>query len=144
MLEDKNNNATNTAAVQATDAEHHLHPFTNTGALNKKGARVITKGEGVYLWDSEGHKILDGMAGLWCVNMGYGRKELVEAATKQMNELAYYNTFFQTTHTPAAELGKRDRQRNAGRPEPYLLCKLRLRSDRHHNPSGPPVLEHQR
>jgi len=106
MLEDKNNNATNTAAVQATDAEHHLHPFTNTGALNKKGARVITKGEGVYLWDSEGHKILDGMAGLWCVNMGYGRKELVEAATKQMNELAYYNTFFQTTHTPAAELAK--------------------------------------
>ena len=106
MLEDKNNNATNTAAVQATDAEHHLHPFTNTGALNKKGARVITKGEGVYLWDSEGQKILDGMAGLWCVNMGYGRKELVEAATKQMNELAYYNTFFQTTHTPAAELAK--------------------------------------
>ncbi|MDI3324854.1 aspartate aminotransferase family protein [Pontibacterium granulatum] len=106
MLEDKNNNATNTAAVQATDAEHHLHPFTNTGALNKKGARVITKGDGVYLWDSEGNKILDGMAGLWCVNMGYGRKELVEAATKQMNELAYYNTFFQTTHTPAAELAK--------------------------------------
>lgn len=106
MLEDKNNNATNTAAVQATDAEHHLHPFTNTGALNKKGARVITKGEGVYLWDSEGQKILDGMAGLWCVNMGYGRKELVEAATKQMNQLAYYNTFFQTTHTPAAELAK--------------------------------------
>lgn len=106
MLEDKNNNAPNTAAVQATDAEHHLHPFTNTGALNAKGARVITKGEGVYLWDSEGQKILDGMAGLWCVNMGYGRKELVEAATKQMNELAYYNTFFQTTHTPAADLAK--------------------------------------
>lgn len=106
MLEDKNNNAINTAAVQSTDAEHHLHPFTNTGALNKKGARVITKGEGVYLWDSEGQKILDGMAGLWCVNMGYGRKELVEAATKQMNELAYYNTFFQTTHTPAADLAK--------------------------------------
>ncbi|WP_372830801.1 aspartate aminotransferase family protein [Pontibacterium sp.] len=106
MLEDKNNNSSITAVVQATDAEHHLHPFTNTGALNKKGARVICKGEGVYLWDSEGQKILDGMAGLWCVNMGYGRKELVDAATKQMNELAYYNTFFQTTHTPAAELAK--------------------------------------
>ncbi|MBE9398980.1 aspartate aminotransferase family protein [Pontibacterium sp. N1Y112] len=106
MLEDKNNNSSITAVVQATDAEHHLHPFTNTGALNKKGARVICKGEGVYLWDSEGQKILDGMAGLWCVNMGYGRKELVDVATKQMNELAYYNTFFQTTHTPAAELAK--------------------------------------
>tara|TARA_B100001063_G_scaffold64399_1_gene58398 strand:+ start:919 stop:2301 length:1383 start_codon:yes stop_codon:yes gene_type:complete len=106
MLEDKNNNSSITAVVQATDAEHHLHPFTNTGALNKKGARVICKGEGVYLWDSEGQKILDGMAGLWCVNMGYGRKELVDVATKQMSELAYYNTFFQTTHTPAAELAK--------------------------------------
>jgi len=106
MLEEKKNSAELTASVQATDAQHHLHPFTNTGALNKKGARVITRGEGVYLWDSEGNKIIDGMAGLWCVNMGYGRKELVEAATNQMNELAYYNTFFQTTHTPAAQLAK--------------------------------------
>lgn len=106
MLEDKNNNSSITAVVQATDAEHHLHPFTNTGALNKKGARVICKGEGVYIWDSEGQKILDGMAGLWCVNMGYGRKELVDAASKQMAELPYYNTFFQTTHSPAAELAK--------------------------------------
>lgn len=106
MLQDKNNKSPLTSNVQAMDAEHHLHPFTNTGALNKKGVRVICRGEGVYLWDSEGQKIIDGMAGLWCVNLGYGRKELIDAATKQMNELAYYNTFFQTTHTPAAELAK--------------------------------------
>jgi putrescine aminotransferase len=106
MLDDNNKASATTADIQALDAEHHLHPFTNTGALNKKGARVITKGEGVYLWDSEGNKIIDGMAGLWCVNMGYGRKELVEAANTQMNQLAYYNTFFQTTHTPAAELAR--------------------------------------
>ncbi len=96
----------NTAEVQAQDAAHHLHPFTNTGALNAKGARVITGAEGVYLWDSEGNKILDGMAGLWCVNMGYGRKELTAAASSQMDQLAYYNTFFQTTNTPAARLAK--------------------------------------
>ena len=106
MLEDKKDGASTTADVQSIDAAHHLHPFTNTGALNRKGARVITRGEGVYLWDSEGNKIIDGMAGLWCVNMGYGRKELTAAATSQMNELAYYNTFFQTTHSPAAELAK--------------------------------------
>ncbi|EAR59948.1 aspartate aminotransferase family protein [Neptuniibacter caesariensis] len=106
MLDDNNKASATTADIQALDAEHHLHPFTNTGALNKKGARVITKGEGVYLWDSEGNKIIDGMAGLWCVNMGYGRKELVEAANTQMNQLAYYNTFFQTTHTPVAELAR--------------------------------------
>ena len=107
MHADKNNcSSIKTEEIKSLDAEHHLHPFTNTGALNKKGARIITKGEGVYIWDSEGNKILDGMAGLWCVNMGYGRKELTEAATHQMNELPFYNTFFQTTHTPVAELAK--------------------------------------
>ncbi|MAD46244.1 MAG: aspartate aminotransferase family protein [Oceanospirillaceae bacterium] len=92
--------------IQKQDAGHHLHPFTNTGALNKKGARVITRGEGVYVWDEDGQKLLDGMAGLWCVNLGYGRKELAEVAAAQMNELPYYNTFFQTTHTPAAKLAE--------------------------------------
>ena len=67
---------------------------------------MITKAEGVYIWDSEGNKLLDGMAGLWCVNIGYGRKELVEAATTQMTELPYYNTFFQSSHPPAIELAK--------------------------------------
>lgn len=98
--------STTTLNVQCMDAEHHMHPFTNTGALNKKGARVITHGEGVYLWDSEGNKIIDGMAGLWCVNLGYNCQELVDAAHQQMQQLPYYNTFFQTTHTPAAELAK--------------------------------------
>ena len=89
---------------QQLDASHHLHPFTDFQALNKKGSRIITKAEGVYLEDSEGKRILDGMAGLWCVNMGYGRQELVDAATKQMQQLPYYNLFFQTSHPPAAEL----------------------------------------
>lgn len=95
-----------TRDIQATDAAHHLHPFTNTGALNAKGARVISKGEGIWLWDTEGNKILDGMAGLWCVNMGYGRQELVDAAAQQMQQLPYYNTFFQTTHAPATALAQ--------------------------------------
>jgi putrescine aminotransferase len=72
----------------------------------EKGTRIITRADGVYLWDSDGNKILDGMAGLWCVNVGYGRQELVDAATDQMQELPYYNNFFQTTHPPAIELSK--------------------------------------
>ena len=92
--------------LQQLDAKHHLHPFTNTGSLNNKGARVITKADGVYLWDEQDNKIIDGMAGLWCVNLGYGRKELADAAYQQMNELPYYNTFFQTTHGPAAKLAE--------------------------------------
>jgi putrescine aminotransferase len=61
----------------------------------------------VYLHDSEGNKILDGMAGLWCVNIGYGRNELADVAARQMRELPYYNTFFQTTHVPAIALAQK-------------------------------------
>lgn len=100
----KSNLRPETLRWQRLDREHHLHPFTNAAALGAKGARVITHAEGVYLWDSEGQKLLDGMAGLWCVNVGYGRKELADVAHRQMMELPYYNTFFQTTTPPAVEL----------------------------------------
>ncbi len=91
---------------QAIDSRHHLHPFTDYKATHAKGSRIITRGEGVYIWDSNGNRILDGMAGLWCVNVGYGRKELLDAAHRQMAELPYYNTFFQTSHPPALELAR--------------------------------------
>jgi len=96
-----------TRELQALDAAHHIHPFSDRAAMNAKGARVITRADGVYLWDSEGEKLLDGMAGLWCVNLGYGRQELVDAAARQMSQLPYYNTFFQTTHPPAVMLAAR-------------------------------------
>ncbi|WP_417723023.1 aspartate aminotransferase family protein [Salipiger sp.] len=96
-----------TAELQALDAAHHMHPFTTAADLARKGARVITRAEGCWLTDSEGERILDGMAGLWCVNVGYGRRELAQAAARQMEELPYYNTFFQTTHVPAIQLAAR-------------------------------------
>lgn len=92
--------------IQQLDAEHHLHPFTDSGALNAQGARVIERAEGIYLWDNQGNRLIDGMAGLWCVNIGYGRTELGEAARQQMDTLPYYNTFFQTTTTPVARLAE--------------------------------------
>ena len=91
-------------SLQQKDKDHHLHPFTDHLQLSEKGTRVITRGDGVYIWDSEGHQILDAMSGLWCVNLGYGRKELAQAAYEQMQELPYYNNFFQCTHPPAIEL----------------------------------------
>ena len=91
---------------QAMSREHHLAPFSDYKQLAENGPRIITKAEGVYLWDSEGHKILDGMAGLWCVAVGYGREELVEAASRQMRELAFSSTFFQTATPAALELAK--------------------------------------
>jgi putrescine aminotransferase len=89
---------------QDMDSKHHLHPFTNTAELNAAGSRMITRGEGIYLWDEQGRRFLDAMAGLWCVNLGYSRRELVDAATAQLEALPYYNTFFQCSHPPATEL----------------------------------------
>ena len=93
-----------TEHIQALDRAHYLHPFTDFKDLATRGARVITRSDGIYVWDSEGNKILDGMSGLWCVNVGYGRKELAEAAYQQMMTLPYYNSFFQTTNVPAVQL----------------------------------------
>jgi len=93
-----------TAELQALDAAHHMHPFTHNNELEQKGARIITRAKGVTLTDSEGNHILDAMGGLWCVNIGYGRDELAEVAARQMRELPYYNTFFQTTHVPVIAL----------------------------------------
>lgn len=87
--------------LQDIDAAHHLHPFTDHKDLRGAGSRMITRADGPFIYDSEGKQILDGMAGLWCVNVGYGRHELAEAAYEQMKELPYYNSFFRcTTPTP--------------------------------------------
>jgi putrescine---pyruvate transaminase len=93
--------------IQAIDSAHYMHPFTDHKALSAKGSRIITKADNVYIWDSEGNKIFDAMSGLWCVNVGYGRKALVTAAAEQMTELPYYNSFFQTTNVPAVKLAEK-------------------------------------
>jgi putrescine---pyruvate transaminase len=91
---------------QAADAAHFLHPFTDFQALARKGSRVIERADNIYLWDTEGHKILDAMSGLWCVNVGYGQRALIDAATKQLETLPFYNAFFQTATPPAIELAE--------------------------------------
>jgi putrescine aminotransferase len=91
---------------QAADAAHFLHPFTDFKSLAAKGTRVIVRGDNIYIWDSEGVKILDAMSGLWCVNVGYGQQALIDAATAQMKQLPFYNSFFQTTTPPAIELAE--------------------------------------
>jgi putrescine aminotransferase len=95
---------TDTRTIQRLDSAHFLHPFTDHKALAEHGARVMVKGEGIYLWDSEGNKILDGMSGLWCVNIGYGRTSMSDAVYRQMQQLPFYNSFFNTTNVPAVQL----------------------------------------
>ncbi|KXF81497.1 aspartate aminotransferase family protein [Enterovibrio coralii] len=95
-----------TRSLQAIDNAHYLHPFSDHKSLREKGARMIVRAEGVYIWDSDGNRILDGMAGLWCTNIGYGEKRLADAAYRQMMELPYYNSFFQCAHPPVVALAK--------------------------------------
>ncbi|HZW60042.1 MAG TPA: aspartate aminotransferase family protein [Woeseiaceae bacterium] len=91
---------------QDLDRQHYLHPFTDHKQLGEKRSRIITRADGVYIYDADGNRILDGMSGLWCVNVGYGRDELVDAATRQLRELPYYNSFFQCAHPPSIELSR--------------------------------------
>ncbi len=97
-----------TTVWRAADTAHHLHPFTDfRGLAEEGGSRIITKARGVWLEDSEGQKILDGMAGLWCVNVGYGRERLAKVAYNQMVDLPFYNTFFKTATPPSIELSQK-------------------------------------
>lgn len=92
---------------QALDRAHLLHPFTEHTGLHAAGTRVMRHARGVYVWDSDGRRFIDSMSGLWCVNVGYARRELADAAHRQMSELAYYNSFFNTANVPAIELSAR-------------------------------------
>jgi putrescine---pyruvate transaminase len=99
-------NQRTTQQWQAADAAHFLHPFTDFKGLARKGSRIIERADNIYLWDSDGTKILDAMSGLWCVNVGYGQQALVDAATAQLKQLPFYNAFFQTATPPAIQLAE--------------------------------------
>ena len=99
--------ARTTQEWQAADSAHFLHPFTDFQGLARKGARIITEADNIYLRDSDGHRILDAMSGLWCVNVGYGQRALVDAAATQMQQLPFYNAFFQTATPPAIALAEK-------------------------------------
>jgi putrescine aminotransferase len=92
---------------QQLDSSHYMHPFTDFKQLSKQGSRIITRADGAYIYDSEGAQILDGMSGLWCCSLGYGQEKIAAAVYQQLQELPYYNSFFQCAHPPAIELSRR-------------------------------------
>ncbi len=96
--------AYNTTDLVAKDRAHMLHPVSNIRAVLEHGPLVLAKGEGVYLWDTDGNKYIDGFAGLWNVNVGHGRHELAVAAAEQIDEVAFVPTFFGLASPPAIEL----------------------------------------
>jgi putrescine aminotransferase len=100
------NSKVDTATLRQLDQSHHLHPFTDFKDYANHGGRIVNKAEHIYIYDSEGHKMLDGMSGLWCCNLGYSQKSIIEAVYQQMQELPYYNNFFNCSNQPAVELAK--------------------------------------
>ena len=86
------------------DKDHFIHPFTHFPSFEKDGALVISEGRGAYVFDADGKRYLDGIAGLWCVNIGHGNPEIAYAMAEQARQLSFFNTFVDTTTPPAAQL----------------------------------------
>ncbi len=95
-----------TAQLKSLDKAHHLHPFTDIGKYGKTGGRIVTGAEHIYVTDSDGHKVLDGMSGLWCCNLGFSQPKIVEAIYEQLNKLPFYNNFFNCSNEAAVHMAK--------------------------------------
>jgi putrescine aminotransferase len=95
------------ASLEDLDRQHHLHPFTIHDELHALGTHIIVRGEGCWLHDSHGRRLFDGLAGLWCVNVGYSCQPIIDAVEAQMRQLPYYCSFFNSTTEPAIELASR-------------------------------------
>lgn len=95
------------STLQQLDSQHFIHPFTDHNGLAQTKTRVVTRAQGIYIYEQDDKPILDGMSGLWCCNLGYGRSEISDAVSAQLNQLPFYNSFFQCTHEPAIELSSR-------------------------------------
>ena len=90
--------------LRELDRQHSLHPWTHFDSFSRDGALVIDRGEGCYLWDSDGRQYLDAVGGLWCTNIGLGRKEMAQTIAEQAEKLAFSNTFVDMTNGPSALL----------------------------------------
>ena len=95
-------NSPSPAELWEMDRTHSLHPWTNFGPFEREGSLVITRGEGCHLWDAEGRQYLDAVGGLWCTNIGLGRREMAQAIAHQAERLAFSNTFVDMTNDPSA------------------------------------------
>ena len=91
----------------AKDVAYALHPYTNLAAHEELGPMIITRGEGIYVWDDDGNKYIEGLAGLWCVSLGFSEQRLIDAATKQLQELPYSHIFAHRSTHAVIELAER-------------------------------------
>lgn len=92
--------------LKTLDRSHHFHPFTDLRDYAANGGRIVNRAEHIYIYDTDGNKLLDGMSGLWCCNLGYSQHQIVEAIYRQLQELPFYNNFFRCSNPPAVELAQ--------------------------------------
>jgi len=93
--------------LKAENAMRLVQPMTHPGTVRQSPPDIITRGEGSFIWDVDGHRLVDGVGGLWCTNLGFGRREIRDAIVAQLDELPFYNTFRGATHPRAIELAQR-------------------------------------
>ena len=93
-----------TPGLWRKDRDHNIHPWTDFSTFKEQGSLVMAESEGCYVYDSDGERYLDGIGGLWCVNIGYGNEEMAQAIADQARRMTYYSSFGHITTPPAAEL----------------------------------------
>jgi putrescine---pyruvate transaminase len=102
-----NNTSSDIARLKADNAEYLFHPMAHPRAMLKHKPDIIARGEGCWIWDVDGHRMIDGVAGLWSSNLGHSNRRVRDAIVAQLDELPFYNTFRGTTHPRAIELSAR-------------------------------------
>ncbi|MBL8325663.1 MAG: aminotransferase class III-fold pyridoxal phosphate-dependent enzyme [Rubrivivax sp.] len=93
--------------LKRDNAQFLFHPMAHPAAMRKNRPDIIARGEGCWVWDIDGHKMIDGVAGLWSSNLGHSNNAVKAAIVAQLDELPFYNTFRGTTHPRAIELSAR-------------------------------------
>jgi 4-aminobutyrate---pyruvate transaminase len=94
-------------SLEARDIAHVLHPYTNSAVHEREGGMVVSRGDGIYVVDTEGNRYIEGLSGLFCASLGFSEERLVEAATRQLRKLPFYHTFGGKTNEPSIELAER-------------------------------------
>ena len=110
------------ATIAEKDLRHLLHPFTSIADHQASGPHMFERAEGIHVYDADGNQYIDAMAGLWCSNIGYGRKEMAEAVASQIEKMSYYHSFMAVGNEPAAELGAKLAEVMPGNINRFFYC----------------------
>ena len=93
-------------SASSRDIAYHLHSYTHPKTLAKEGPHIINKGDGIYVYDDNGEKFIEGMSGLWCTSLGFSEEELIKTITEQLKKLPFYHSFAGKTADPAIDLAE--------------------------------------